>query len=178
MEAPYRSWVEISRRRIAENYRAVRAAVGPGVEAVCGVKADAYGHGAVEVSRTLMAEGARWLAVSSADEGAALRQAGIAARILVMADCQPFERPALLEYDLTPVVLSLDGLRGIESFAAARAEILHCSGTQFDPSVVSAFLGLLAGQDRRYQNGRKIDFDLEFSSDRFLAELPEASVAD
>ena len=61
---------------------------------------------------------------------------------------------------------------------AAKGELRKCSGTQFDPSVVSAFLGLLAGQDRRYQNGRKIDFDLEFSSDRFLAELPEASVAD
>jgi len=118
--APYRSWVEISRRQIAANFRAVREAVGPDVEAVCVVKADAYGHGAIEVSRTLVAEGAGWLAVSSAEEGVALRQAGIAARILVMADCQPFERPALLEYDLTPVVLSLDGLRGIESFAAAR----------------------------------------------------------
>jgi alanine racemase len=116
----YRSWVEISRRQIAENYRAVRAAVGPGVEIVCVVKADAYGHGAVEVSRTLVAEGARWLAVSSAEEGVALRQAGIAARILVMADCQPFARPAVLEYNLTPVILSLDDLGAVESFAAKR----------------------------------------------------------
>ncbi len=118
--APYRSWVEISRRRIAENYRAVRAAVGPGVETVCVVKADAYGHGAVEVSRTLEAEGAWWLAVSSAEEGVALRQAGIAARILVMADCQPFARPALIESGLTPVILSLDDLSAMESFAAGR----------------------------------------------------------
>ncbi len=96
-DAPYRSWVEISRRRIADNYRAAREAVGPEVETVCVVKADAYGHGAIEVSRTLIAEGARWLAVSSAEEGVALRQAGIAARILVMADCQPFARDAVLE---------------------------------------------------------------------------------
>ena len=115
---PSRSWVEISRQRIAENYRAVGAAVGPGVETVCVVKADAYGHGAVEVSRTLTAEGARWLAVSSAEEGVALRQAGIAARILVMADCQPFARDAVVEFSLTPVILSLDDLRATESFAA------------------------------------------------------------
>jgi len=121
MEAlPYRSWVEISRQRIAENFRAVRAAVGPGVETVCVVKADAYGHGAVEVSRTLEAEDARWLAVSSAEEGVALRQAGIAARILVMADCQPFAREAVLESNLTPVILSLDDLRAMDSFAAGR----------------------------------------------------------
>jgi alanine racemase len=118
--ALYRSWVEISRRQIAENYRAARAAVGPGVETVCVVKADAYGHGAVEVSRTLAAEGAGWLAVSSAEEGVALRQAGIAARILVMADCQAFARPAVLEYNLTPVILSLDDLGAMESFAAGR----------------------------------------------------------
>jgi alanine racemase len=119
-DAPYRSWVEISRRQIAANYGAVRAAVGPEVETVCVVKADAYGHGAVEVSRTLVAEGARWLAVSSAEEGVALRQAGIAARILVMADCQPFARDAVLEYNLTPVILSLDDLRAMESYARGR----------------------------------------------------------
>ncbi len=116
MSAPYRSWVEISRRQIAENFRAVRAAVGPGVQTVCVVKADAYGHGAVEVSRTLEAEGAEWLAVSSADEGVTLRQAGISARILVMADCQPFARQAVLECNLTPVILSLDHLRAMNEF--------------------------------------------------------------
>jgi alanine racemase len=120
MPVAYRSWVEISRRRIAENYRAVRAAVGPGVETVCVVKADAYGHGAIEISRTLVAEGAGWLAVSSAEEGVALRRAGIEVRILVMADCQPFARPALLEYGLTPVILSLDDLRDMDAFAASR----------------------------------------------------------
>jgi alanine racemase len=118
--ASYRSWVEISLGRIAENYRVVREAVGPGVQTVCVVKADAYGHGALEVSRALAAQGAGWLAVSSAEEGVALRQAGIGARILVMADGQPFARPALLEYGLTPVLLSLEDLREMESFAAER----------------------------------------------------------
>ena len=86
MKAPYRSWVEISRQRIAANYRAIAATVGPGVELVPVVKADAYHHGAIEVSRVLETEGARWLAVSSVEEGVHLREAGIRARILVMAD--------------------------------------------------------------------------------------------
>ena len=61
-----------------------------GVEALGVVKADAYGHGAVEVSRVLVAEGARWLAVSSVDEAVALRCAGIATRILwVIAGLMP-----------------------------------------------------------------------------------------
>lgn len=116
---PYRSWVEVSYRQIAENYRAVRAVVGPGVEVMGVVKADAYGHGAVEVSRVLVGEGARWLAVSSVEEGVALRRAGIEARILVMADNLPFTRPALLEHDLTPVVHTLEELRCLEELAQA-----------------------------------------------------------
>ena len=54
-----------------------------------------------------------WLAVSSVEEGIALRDAGIDCRILVMAGVMPWEREALREYHLTPVVHSLDELRSI-----------------------------------------------------------------
>jgi len=80
------------------------------VEVMPVVKADAYRHGAVEVSGRLIAEGARWLAVSSVEEGAALRDAGIDARILVMADFLPAERAGLLDYRLTPVIHSLEDI--------------------------------------------------------------------
>ncbi|HVY91424.1 MAG TPA: alanine racemase [Bryobacteraceae bacterium] len=105
-----RCYVEISRSRIASNYRAVRDAVRPGVEVMGVVKADAYGHGSVEVSRVLTKEGARWLAVSSVDEGIVLRRAGIDCRILVMAGVMPWERSALREHRLTPAVHSLSEL--------------------------------------------------------------------
>lgn len=117
---PYRSWVEISRAQIAANFNAIRAVVGEQVEVMPVVKADAYRHGAVEVSRTLEREGARWLAVSNTDEGVALREAGIQARILVMADCLPFTREALLEHRLTPVIHSLQGLREFDQLAGQR----------------------------------------------------------
>ena len=109
-EHGYRSWVEVSRERIAENYRALKRAAGPGAELMPVVKADAYRHGAIEVSRVLEREGARWLAVSSVDEGSALREAGIAAQIVVMADFLPNERAALLEYRLTPVIHALEDI--------------------------------------------------------------------
>jgi alanine racemase len=104
-----RSWVEVSRSRIAQNFRAVRELVGDAAEILPVVKADAYRHGAVEVSRVLEAEGARWLAVSNTEEGIA-RRSGIAARILVMADFLAEERPALEEFHLTPVIHSLADL--------------------------------------------------------------------
>jgi alanine racemase len=103
-----RSWVEVSRGRIRENYRAVRALVGEAAEIMPVVKADAYRHGAIEVSRVLESEGVAWLAVSNVEEGIALRQSGLRARILVMADFLPEERTALEEFKLTPVIHSLD----------------------------------------------------------------------
>lgn len=106
-----RSWVEVSRSRIRENYRAVRALINGAAEIMPVVKADAYRHGAIEVSRVLEGEGVKWLAVSNVEEGIALRQGGIAARILVMADFLPEERAALDQFHLTPVIHSLDDLK-------------------------------------------------------------------
>lgn len=118
--SPYRSWVEISRAQIAENFRAIRDAVGTAVEVMPVVKADAYRHGAIEVSRVLVENGARWLAVSNVEEGVALRQAGMGTRILVMADFLPVGRVAMLDYDLTPVIHSLEDVRELEHLAASR----------------------------------------------------------
>src|SRR5438552_13541102 len=111
--APVRSWVEVSLGAIRENYRAVQNVVGPSIDVMPVVKADAYRHGAVEVSRALESEGARWLAVSNVEEGIALREAGIHSRILVMADFLPEERPALAEYHLTPVIHSLADIAAV-----------------------------------------------------------------
>lgn len=116
---PYRCWVEVSRSQIAANFLAIQKLVGPGVEVMPVVKADAYRHGAIEVSRTLQANGARWLAVSNTDEGVALRDAGITARILVMADFLPYTRETLLAYDLTPVIHSLEDIAYLDRLAAA-----------------------------------------------------------
>ncbi len=106
-----RCYVEVSRSQIAANYRAVREAVGPATEIIGVVKANAYGHGAVEVARVLCAEGAKWLAVSSVEEAVTLRRAGIGCRILVMAGVMRWEERALQEFRLTPVAHSLDDLR-------------------------------------------------------------------
>ena len=118
MAAPYRSYVLVSREQIAQNYRNVRSVVGPHVEVAGVVKADAYGHGALEVSRVLIAEAGRWLAVSSPDEGVTLRCGGIdEPRILVMGGFLPYEGDRLVEYNLTPVVHSLDQVRNVERLA-------------------------------------------------------------
>jgi alanine racemase len=82
------------------------------------VKADAYNHGAIEVSRILVAEGVRQLAVASAEEGISLRQAGIEVEILVMADFLHDERDAIVDYNLTPVLHSIQHIRDLDNLAA------------------------------------------------------------
>ena len=119
VSAPFRSYVLVSREQIASNFRNVRAVVGPHVEVACVVKADAYGHGALEVARVLCAEGAKWLAVSSVDEGVQLRGGGIHhARILVMGGFLPYEGEAVVEFDLTPAIHSLAQIRDVDRLAA------------------------------------------------------------
>lgn len=114
-----RTWVEVSRRQLAGNFHAVRSAVGSGIEVMPVVKADAYRHGSVEVARTLTQEGARWLAVSNAEEGVTLRQAGITANIFVMGGFLPFERPAMVDYELTPAIQSVAQLADYDRLATA-----------------------------------------------------------
>jgi alanine racemase len=108
-----RSWIEVSRARIRENYRAVRAVTDNTAEIMPVVKADAYRHGAIEVSRVLESEGVGWLAVSNVEEGVALREAGIVARILVMADFLPEGRAAFETFHLTPVIHTLEDLASV-----------------------------------------------------------------
>lgn len=90
------------------------------------VKADAYGHGALEVSRVLLGAGARWLAVSSVDEAVTLRCGGIQdARLLVMGGFLPYEAEAVVEHDLTPAVHSLQQVRDIDRVARTAGKPVH-----------------------------------------------------
>jgi alanine racemase len=88
------------------------------------VKADAYRHGAVEVSKVLVSEGADALAVSNVEEGVILRESGITRPILVMADFLPSERPELIHHSLTPVIHSLDDIAAWDRLAASHGKPL------------------------------------------------------
>jgi len=78
------TWAEINLDNIAHNVQAIKELLRPDCEIIAVVKANAYGHGAVEVAQTALEAGATRLAVSILDEAIELRQAGIAAPILVL----------------------------------------------------------------------------------------------
>jgi alanine racemase len=112
-ERPTRILVDLG--RIAGNLRAIRAHVGVPVMAI--VKANAYGHGLVEVARHLQAQGVEHLGVAFPEEGIALRRAGISVPILVLGGIYGPQVAQYLVHDLEITVSSLEKLRQVEAAA-------------------------------------------------------------
>ena len=113
------TWAEVSLQALRQNFRVVQQHVGRGVNICAVVKADAYGHGAVECSRALEAEGAQWLGVTSLDEAIPLRDAGIQARILLMTGFWRGEEDEIVRLRLTPTVWEPWHLESLERAAVA-----------------------------------------------------------
>ena len=99
-----RTWAEIDLDVLARNYRAIKDHIGAGVKFMGIVKADAYGHGAVQVSRRLQDAGADYLAVSSIDEAMELRKGGITMPILILGHTPRDQVPKLIDNDITQAV--------------------------------------------------------------------------
>ena len=102
-----RTWAEISLDNIRHNYRAIRASLPAGCRFLGVVKADAYGHGALTVSRLLQEEGADYLAVSCLDEALELRQGGVTMPILILGHTPPEYTGTLIAMDITQTVTCL-----------------------------------------------------------------------
>ena len=98
------TWAEVSLGTLQQNFREVQRHIGLGVTVCAIVKADAYGHGAVECARALEQEGARWFGVTSLDEAIPLREAGIRGRILLMTGFWRGEEEEIVRLGLTPTV--------------------------------------------------------------------------
>ena len=99
-----RTWAEIDLDALENNYHKLREHVGADVKFLGVVKADAYGHGAVMVSRKLQEMGADYLAVSSIDEAMELRLNGITMPILILGHTPKEQVPRLLKYNITQAV--------------------------------------------------------------------------
>jgi alanine racemase len=116
--SPHRAWIEIDHTAITHNLRVIRDLAGAGKQVIGVVKANAYGHGDVEVSRTLLAVGVERLGVATLGEGLKLRAAGIDAPILVLWGLgEPEAEPAIAS-DLEPVVYSEEAIAMLERAAA------------------------------------------------------------
>jgi len=95
------AWIEIDLGRLRRNVQLIRCELPPSVQLLAVVKDEAYGHGALDVARVALAEGATCLGVSTLEEAMALREAGLKARILLLGERQESELPWCVAYDLT-----------------------------------------------------------------------------
>ena len=128
VRSPHRAWIEIDHDALLANLATLRSMAPAGCQVMAVVKANAYGHGAVEVSRTLVRNGVERLAVATVGEGQALRSAGISTPITVLWGIgEPEARPAL-EADLETIVTDL---RSIELVERAAAELRRRASVQF-----------------------------------------------
>ncbi|MBS4021636.1 MAG: alanine racemase [Dethiobacter sp.] len=110
------TWAEVDLTAIAHNVREFRRIIPDGTSIMAVVKADGYGHGAVQVARQAVAAGASFLGVALAEEGLELRKAGITAPILVLGFTPRASAPLLCTHDLIPTVFTLPEA---EAFSAA-----------------------------------------------------------
>jgi alanine racemase len=122
----FRTSASIDLGALAENFRAIEGLLEPDVALLCVIKADAYGHGAVEVGRRLESLGAGYFGVATVDEGRELRQGGIRAPVLLLSGVMPWESlESLLEYDLTTALINPDMLERIARFRGGKPLRVH-----------------------------------------------------
>lgn len=119
-----RTWAEIDLSALEHNYRALRAMLPAGCRFLGVCKANAYGHGAVQVAQKLEQLGADMLAVACVDEARELRQAGITLPILCLGNTPVELAPMLLEYQVTQAVGDLATGQALSDAAVAAGKTL------------------------------------------------------
>jgi len=119
------TWTEINLDNLAFNFRSVKNFVGEKYKYMAVVKADAYGHGAVECAKRLESEGIDWFGVALPEEAIELRKAGIRKLILCLGGFWNGQEKYLLNYNLTPVIFQIEKARIFNSIAEERGTIAN-----------------------------------------------------
>jgi alanine racemase len=120
----HKTYLQIDLEALRHNYRYFRNAVSPKTRMMAMVKAFGYGSGSFEVARTLQFMGVDYLAVAFADEGVALRDAGIRVPIMVM-NTGAEDMASRLQYGLEPVVFDLNGLEAMAAISGNTEIAVH-----------------------------------------------------
>lgn len=108
------TWAEIDLEALVANFRLVREQVGPEIGVLAVVKANAYGHGAVQCAQRLTNEGADRFAVALPEEGIQIRDAGITDPILCLGGFWERQAAACIQKRLTPAVYRLDQIEALD----------------------------------------------------------------
>lgn len=118
-----RVWAEIALDRLIMNYRLIKRQAHR-AKIMAAIKADAYGHGAVEIAETLSAEGVDFFGVASVEEGIELRQGGIATDILVLSPILYNQIDEIIEHNLIPTISELAFYRELNQRARTLGTVI------------------------------------------------------
>ena len=150
-----RTWAEVDLDAIAHNIKEIRKITNPNAKIMAVVKADAYGHGFLEVAKTLLENGADRLAVAVLQEGKQLRSRGVTVPILILGASGEEAVEDLINFDITPSVFTYEFAKAL-SYEAERKEKVTKIHIKIDTGM--SRIGFLAGEnneeivDEIYQN--------------------------
>ena len=139
-----RTWAEVDLDAIAHNIKEIRKITNPNAKIMAVVKADAYGHGFLEVAKTLLENGADRLAVAVLQEGKQLRSRGVTVPILILGASGEEAVEDLINFDITPSVFAYEFAKAL-SYEAERKEKVTKIHIKIDTGM--SRIGFLAGED-------------------------------
>ncbi|MCD8181325.1 MAG: alanine racemase [Firmicutes bacterium] len=139
-----RTWAEVDLDAIAHNIKEIRRITNPASKIMAVVKADAYGHGFLEVTKTLLENGADCLAVAVLQEGKQLRSRGVTVPILILGASGEETVEDLINFDITPSVFTYEFAKAL-SYAAEKKEKVTKIHIKIDTGM--SRIGFLAGGD-------------------------------
>ncbi|MBZ5752881.1 alanine racemase [Metabacillus rhizolycopersici] len=119
------TWVEVNLDAITHNVRSMKHHIGEAIDIIAVVKANAYGHGALQVAKTALDAGASLLAVAFLDEALMLRNSGIDVPILVLGATRAVDVELAIKNDITLTVFSLDWLNEAKKYMNTGVINLH-----------------------------------------------------
>lgn len=117
-----RAWAEIDLDAVANNIREIRRITSPGSKIMGVVKADGYGHGFVEITKTILNNGADYLAVATLEEAVQLRRRKFSVPILILGATEDAGADDLVEYDVMPTVFTYDFARLLSQSAVKKGK--------------------------------------------------------
>ena len=122
-------WIDIDLKALAHNFQQLKKLASHNMTINAGImpviKADAYGHGMIEVAKTLANEGCHFFAVSNVTEGVLLRKAGFNQKILLFESTMPQDAPDIIEHALTPTVSSMELAKALVEHADTEETPIH-----------------------------------------------------
>ena len=117
-------WAEINLSNLDYNIKQIKQKAG-GREMIGVVKADGYGHGSVEVSKVLLENGVKTLAIATLREAITLREAGLTCPIIMLGITPELYADTLIQYDITPVTSSFKNAAAISDAAETAGKVIE-----------------------------------------------------